>query len=363
MRTRIQRRVAAAVAALGLAGTLLAVGSGATVAARQEAHQEQASNACSTPTDQVELTSVEQVAGLIAGTWIRCDGAPLFGDGSDGEVGVDVVGDRFYRLYRSADGALIRADGLDQEGALRILDTTVINGAGSYQSNWKLVGQGTFIFSPSFFQSPSMMDLAGTTGSSRYERWTGPAPTSGLPPGTIATACGNPTTPIALTSLTQVQDLLVGSWTRCGEGSAIGNPDGEAGLEFISDGSFRRLVRSADGTVVPGSGIGDHGTWTVIDTTSINGPDSYQLDVTVDGSGRYITAPVFLASPMSVRFVGTQMQADYVRDQPSNTAPTTPNVPTKLPATGDDTVVVVLISASLMVFLGLAFRAGSRRHS
>ena len=361
MRTKIQRRVVATVAALGLAGMLSTVGSGATVAAQPQANLEQASEACSTPTDPVALTSVDQVAGLVVGTWIRCDGPPLFGDGSDGGVGVDVIGDRFYRLYRAADGALIRAEGLEQEGTLTILDTTAMNGPGSYQTNWKVVGQGTFIFTPTFFQSASVMGLAGMTGSSRYERWTGPAPTSGLPPGTSATACGNPTTPIALTSVIQVQDLLVGPWTRCGDGSAIGNPDGEAGLEFTSDGSFRRLVRSADGTVVPGSGVGDQGTWTVIDTTTMNGPGSYQLNLTVDGDGTYISSPVFLASPLSVRFVATQTPADYVRGQPSDIAPTSPQAPTELPPTGDNTVVVLLISASLMMLFGVACRAGSRR--
>jgi len=362
MWTSFRGRVAATIAALGLAGMLSTVGPGAIAAAEPRTPVEQTSNACSTPTDPVALTSVDQVAGLVAGTWIRCDGPPLIGDGSDGEVGVDVVGGRFHRLYRAADGSLIRAEGLDQEGTLTILDSTAMNGPGSYQTNWRLVGRGTFIFTPTFFQSPSVMGLAGMTGSSHYERWAGPAPTPGLAPGTNAVACGNPTTPIALTSVTQVQDLLVGPWNRCGGGSAIGNPDGEAGLEFTSDGSFRRLVRSADGTVVPGSGIEDHGTWTVIDTTGMNGQGSYQVNLTVDGSGTYITLPVFLASPMSVRFVGTQMQADYVSGRLADVAPTSPHVPTELPPTGNDTVVVLLISASLMMWFGVAFSAASRRH-
>ena len=44
MRTKIQRRVVATVAALGLAGMLSTVGSGATVAAQPQANLEQASD-------------------------------------------------------------------------------------------------------------------------------------------------------------------------------------------------------------------------------------------------------------------------------------------------------------------------------
>ena len=209
MPTRNRRRVAATVAALGLAGMLFAVGADSMVAAGHQIRPEQTSSACSTPTDEVVLTSVDQVAGLIDGTWIRCDGPPLFGDGTEGEVGVDVVGDRFYRVYRAADGSLIRAEGIDQEGALAILDTTGTNGLGSYQTNWKLLGQGTAIFRPSFFQSPSVMGLR-MTGTAHYERWTGAAPTPGVPPGTSPSACGDRITPIALTSVAQAHDLRVG---------------------------------------------------------------------------------------------------------------------------------------------------------
>jgi hypothetical protein len=361
MRTKIRTRVAATIAALGLVGMLFAVGSDSTVAARQQIHPEQTSSTCSTPTDEVVPTSVEQVAGLLVGTWIRCDGAPMFGDGSAGEVGVDVVGDRFYRLYRAADGSLIRAEGVDQEGTLTILDTTSTNGPGSYQTNWKLLGQGTAIFRPSFFQSPPVMGLAGMTGTAHYERWTGAAPTPGVPPGTVPSACGNRITPIELTSVAQVQDLLVGSWTHCAGVSAIGSAEGEAGLEFTSDGRFRRLVRSSDGTVTPGSGDGQEGTWTVIDATSMNGPGWYQVSLAVDGRGTYGSFSTFFeSSPTSVRFVGMQGVADYVKGQPPNGAPSNPPMPTELPPTGSATVVILLISAALMVLFGLTARSVTR---
>lgn len=361
MPTRNRRRVAATVAALGLAGMLFAVGADSMVAAGHQIRPEQTSSVCSTPTDEVVLTSVDQVAGLIDGTWIRCDGPPLFGDGTEGEVGVDVVGDRFYRVYRAADGSLIRAEGIDQEGALAILDTTGTNGLGSYQTNWKLLGQGTAIFRPSFFQSPSVMGLR-MTGTAHYERWTGAAPTPGVPPGTGPSACGDRITPIALTSVAQAHDLLVGPWTHCAGGSPIGNPDGEAGLEFTADGRFRRLVRGADGAIVPGSGDGQEGTWTVIDTTSMNGPGWYQVSLTVDGRGAYGSSLVFfVTSPMTVRFVGMQGLADYVSGQPPADAPST-HVPSDLPPTGDSTVLILLISAATMVLLGGTLRAVSRHH-
>jgi hypothetical protein len=353
MHSRIRVCISAVVAAFAL--TSLAALTGAEVKAGAATVVEQTPDGCTNPSDQVPLTSVEQVAALLVGTWIRCDGPPLFGDGSDGDIGLDVVGDHFWRLSRGTDGTLIRPEGFDQEGTLTILDNSGFNGPGSYQTNWKLIGRGTAIASPSFFQSPAVMGLAGMTGLAHYARWTGAAPVPGLPPGTVRGACGGATTPITLTSVIQVQDLLVGPWTRCGLGSAIGVADGEAGLEFAADGRFRRLVRLADGTVVPGSD-GQEGTWIVRDTTTMNGPGSYQVDLAVDGQGTFVTMPAFLGSPVSVRFVGSQVQADYVRGQPADSAPTAPQLPIGLPPTGTDTSTILALCAAVLTMFGLTLR-------
>ena len=201
------------------------------------------------------------------------------------------------------------------------------------------------------------------SGASHYERWTGAAPTTGAPPGTIPSACGNRVTPIELTSVAQVQDLLVGTWTHCAGGSAIGNAEGEAGLEFTSDGRFRRLARTTDGTVVPGSGDGQEGSWTVIDATGMNGPGWYQVSLAVDGRGTYHSFSTFFeTSPTTVRFMGMQGLADYVEGQPPNVAPSNPQLPAELPPTGDTTIVLLVTAAALLALLGLTARSVARHH-
>jgi hypothetical protein len=143
--------------------------------------------------------------------------------------------------------------------------------------------------------------------------------------------------------------------------SAIGSAEGEAGLEFTSDGRFRRLVRSSDGTVGPGIGDGQEGTWTVIDATSMNGPGWYQVSLAVDGRGTYGSfSNFFETSPTTVRFVGMQGTADYVKGQPPNAAPSNPSMPTELPPTGSATVVILVIAAALMMLLGLTARSVAR---
>jgi hypothetical protein len=52
--------------------------------------------------------------------------------------------------------------------------------------------------------------------------------------------------------------------------------------------------------------------------------------------------------------------ADYVKGQPPNGAPSNPPTPTELPPTGNATVVILLISAALMVLLGLTARSVTR---
>lgn len=157
--------------------------------------------------------------------------------------------------------------------------------------------------------------------------------------------------------------MLVGAWTRCGTGSAIGDPTNEAGLEFSADGRLQRLVRAADGTVASGSGPGNEGAWTVIDTTDMNGPGSYQVDLTVDGSGTRITFPVILAAPSAVRFVG-MTGADHLRGRPADGVPTpeptAPQEPTTLPPTGIGTSGVVFLSAVVVTLLGLALQTITR---
>jgi hypothetical protein len=66
--------------------------------------------------------------------WARCSSTSW--PRSLDEVGFEVVGDRFYRLYQGSGGTLIRAEGADQEGVVTVIDTTSANGPGSYQTDF-----------------------------------------------------------------------------------------------------------------------------------------------------------------------------------------------------------------------------------
>jgi hypothetical protein len=325
--------------------------------ARSPVVQRRAQITCSEPGDPVSLSSVDQVARLAVGTWIRCEGPPVFGQVAVGDVGMEVdVDGHFYRVFDAGDGTLLRADGLDQEGTWELIDTSGVNGPGSYQMNWKALGSGTVITSVRMFESPPSLGLNESRGSARYERWTGSAPVPGLPPGVGEGRCGHPTGVVTPSSVDQTRDLLVGVWTRCGEQSVVVNPAGEVGLEITADGHFYELARSADGTTTRLVGDGQTGVWTIIDTTAMNGPGSYQLDLQIAGQGMRTGQPVFLASPPFVRFVGIDMgvgqgNADYLRGEP----------PTGFPRTGNGTIATLLISAVLATSLGLAMQVLSRK--
>ncbi len=351
MRSHFGYRAIVVGAAALLAATQVATDTGALVDGGGVAH---ASSACADPADPadpVTLSSVAQVELLVVGTWIRCDGPSQFGEVADGEVGVVVGADgRFYRVFEATDGTLVRAEGVDQEGAWTVLDLTNMNGPGHYQLNWTVLGRGTFITAPTFFESPpSLRLLDSMRGPTRLERWTGAAPIAGLPPGDGDERCGHPTQPITPVDVEQVRDLLVGTWTRCGDASVVGDPAGDVGLEFGSDGRFHRLVRAADGTIIRGAGAGLEGTWIVYDT---EGSGIYQVDLQVEGRGVVVTLAVFLASPPFVRFTGFGIVpgADYLRGEP----------PADMPGSGSGTTVVLLTSAALITLLGVALRASSR---
>jgi hypothetical protein len=59
---------------------------------------------------------------------------------------------------------------------------------------------------------------------------------------------------------------------------------------------------------------GWEGSWEAIDTSLMNGPGNYQLNLKIDGSGTVITAPQFAESPAVVRLNNNgYFIADYVR--------------------------------------------------
>jgi hypothetical protein len=304
-----------------------------------------AAQPCVTPADPVILASLSQAKDLLIGTWVRCDGESLFAGQIGADIGLEVVPDgRFFRLYRGAGDTLIRAEGLEQEGRWTVLDSTAINGPGSYQVNLRLLGSGTRIIQPTFLSSPSTLSALGMEIHAVHQRWAGAAPIPGRSEGIGDGTCGQPTNPVVLSSAAQVKQLLVGTWILCnGRSVAGGTIDGEAGLEIKGNGQFTLLVRGADGGSLRATDSGAQGTWDVLDTSAMNGPGFYQVNFVSSGSEAPFSAAfaAFFQSPEFVRFVGFQNNADYLKvDQ--------------LPTTGTGSMLVVAAAGLLLVLIGLA---------
>lgn len=311
----------------------------------------QLSDPCPVPVDPVIPSSVDDMEQLVVGTWIRCGSTSILGPVLPGEVGIEIAADgRFFRVYEAADGSLVRAAGLDQEGVWTIIDTTVMNGPGSYQVNLRPVGQGTYSVLPTVLATPPALRIPVMGESVDYLGWAGPAPVPGTPAGVGGGACGQPVDPVTLTSVGQVEQLLVGAWERCGPTSVFGSVrEGEVGVEFTADGRFFRLYRGAGASLVRGAGVGEEGTWTVEDTTAMNGPGFYGVSLRGLDGGGWPAQPAFLATPPFVRFVGYPAHtSDYLR----STGPAPASTPQVLPETGV-TAWVPLLGAVASITVGL----------
>lgn len=246
---------------------------------------------CDALNGPVELTSVPQVKDLMAGSWVRCNGDSLFSAGSATDVGLEFTDGHVYRLYQAGDGSLIRAEGADQEGATALLDTSPMNGPGSYQLNLEMLGDGTLLLQPQLFSQPQALRLIEEGRISDYVPWTGPPPTPGAPPGAGTGPCDTLRDPVALTSESQVRGLLTGSWIRCtGDAPFASGDTADVGFQFTDDGHFSRLYRAADGTLVRADGVDQEGTISVSDNSATDQPALFQLNLEILGTGTTCSA-------------------------------------------------------------------------
>jgi hypothetical protein len=102
---------------------------------------------------------------------------------------------------------------------------------------------------------------------------------------------------------------LVGRWFLCTTPSIFATSD-EIGLEFAADRRWRKLFGSID-SVKPGSGPGAEGTWSVYDTSAMNGPGYFDL-LLEDDAGRRGGFPTISANGRRLRLRSYQ-DIDYVR--------------------------------------------------
>ena len=117
----------------------------------------------------------------------------------------------------------------------------------------------------------------------------------------------------AVATEAEFQQLLVGRWLLCDSISVFGTAD-EVGLVIHADFSWQKLVRADDGALVASSAWEQSGSWETLDTSDMNGPGVFQLNVHIDGSGTIYTHPVIAVEPDVMRLNNNGVfVADYAR--------------------------------------------------
>ncbi len=105
---------------------------------------------------------------------------------------------------------------------------------------------------------------------------------------------------------------ITGRWFLCRAPSVFGGS--EIGIELLSNHRWKKLTGSIE-SPVPSSGWGSEGSWEAIDNSDMNGPGSYQLNLTYDGGGTVICQPQISANAnaMGLANYDAGIMSDYVR--------------------------------------------------
>ncbi|MCU0659488.1 MAG: hypothetical protein MUF64_30760 [Polyangiaceae bacterium] len=100
------------------------------------------------------------------------------------------------------------------------------------------------------------------------------------------------------------REAITGVWTLCSSESVFCSAKlGKAlerGLEIETGGRWYKLYEQ-DGKLVRGQGFDQQGTWEVIDTSMMNGPGVYQLNLNIDGGGSVVLLPAIAIGPRKMR--------------------------------------------------------------
>lgn len=258
-------------------------------------------DACPPFSGQWDLDSVETVEDLLVGVWVRCDGGPIPGSALD-DVGLEVTADlEFHRLY-DVDGALVRARGVQQEGDIAVHDLTEMNGPGSYQVDWQLLGGGIWTEFADFWDVPVVMRFEN--GDAIYVRDDGATPVEGTIPD-LGGTCGVLDDQVTL-GPDELRTALVGVWLRCDGPPVLGLEESEVGIELTAEGTAHRIYRDGAGGLVRAYGAGHSGSWTIVDDA--------QLDIDVDGSGTFIAQAMLFDQPQrALRLLGMTGPIDLRR--------------------------------------------------
>ena len=137
--------------------------------------------------------------------------------------------------------------------------------------------------------------------------------TTTLPPlGDCFGAGGCSATPVGMTqgaaSAEALRARLLGQWYACNTTSSSGfrlGPADAVGIEFAADGNWY-FLKAAVGGLVRGTGFGDAGTYDIIDTSSMNGPGSFQINLNLNSGGTDILHPAFAEAPRLLQLLGME---------------------------------------------------------
>jgi hypothetical protein len=221
--------------------------------------------------------------------WMLCGTASPF-DGAGG-AGLEIAdGGRWYLLDDRPDGTLSRRAGPNDSGTWELLDTSSMNGPGSFQLNLTAAARA-WAYHPEFADGPSKMRLVDSMQSGTYvaagEPPAASAPAAAQVAALPSLACASPG-PVTTMDIAQG---VQGRWLAC-SGSAFGTD--EIGLDIDANGHWCKLYPGGTpGTVIRGRGFDREGSWSMVSAT--------QLNLKVAGAGTALVFPVLTVAPRTMR--------------------------------------------------------------
>ena len=244
---------------------------------------------CGAPSDKL---APNETGAAIVGSWMLCRGSqPLFR--SDEAAGIEIRADgRWAKVRRDSTGGMQRTSGWDDSGTWRVVQ--------AQQVDFNIDGQGTVPAHASFTADRSTVKLDSMNGSAVYVRVAaGTRIADPAASGPDTPECARDEGPARqFASASEFVAAVTHVWLVC-DGRSFFNTDA-AGLEIRSNGRWAELDRRGDGALVRATGTRS-GTWELVDGSAMNGPNSYQLNLTMDGSGTHITHPVFATATTKMR--------------------------------------------------------------
>jgi hypothetical protein len=117
--------------------------------------------------------SLSEFESWITGRWLSCGGTVFGLAGESGDVGVDIAPDgSFHRLYvvPGTDAIVVVGHGFGREGTWTAIDTSQMNGPGSFQLDFQIAGTGSVGSFPHATSEPRSLRLQNTmtTDTARY---------------------------------------------------------------------------------------------------------------------------------------------------------------------------------------------------